>query len=94
MTLPEALDPVSIEIVRNALISAAKEMSIVLKRTAYNYIINEGQDFSVGLFNAQGETVVALKNWTPSRGSILVFGEEEKLRWESRADLARSSKQE
>ena len=38
--------------------------------------------------------VVALKNWTPSRGSILVFGEEEKLRWESRADLARSSKQE
>ena len=94
MTLPEALDPVSIEIVRNALISAAKEMSIVLKRTAYNYIINEGQDFSVGLFNAQGSTTVALRIWTPSRGSILVFGEEEKLRWESRADLARSSKQE
>lgn len=57
MTVTEALDPVSIEIVRNALISAAKEMSIVLKRTAYNYIINEGQDFSVGLFNAQGETL-------------------------------------
>ena len=57
MTLQEALDPVSIEIVRNALIYAAKEMSIVLKRTAYSYIINEGQDFSVGLFNAQGETL-------------------------------------
>ena len=57
MKLPEALDPVSIEIVRNALISAAVEMSIVLKRTAYNYIINEGQDFSVGLFNELGETL-------------------------------------
>lgn len=57
MKLPKALDPVSIEIVRNALISAAVEMSIVLKRTAYNYIINEGQDFSVGLFNELGETL-------------------------------------
>ena len=57
MNLPEALDPVSIEIVRNALISAAVEMGIVLKRTAYNYIINEGQDFSVGLFNELGETL-------------------------------------
>ena len=57
MSWPDALDPVSIEIVRNALISAAVEMSIVLKRTAYNYIINEGQDFSVGLFNELGETL-------------------------------------
>lgn len=57
MNGPDALDPVSIEIVRNALISAAVEMSIVLKRTAYNYIINEGQDFSVGLFNELGETL-------------------------------------
>ena len=57
MNWPDALDAVSIEIVRNALISAAVEMSIVLKRTAYNYIINKGQDFSVGLFNELGETL-------------------------------------
>lgn len=52
-----SLDPVTVEIVRNALISAAKEMSIVLRKTAYNYIINEGQDFSVGVFNSRGETL-------------------------------------
>ena len=42
---------------RNGLIAATEEMKINLMRTAYNMIIYEALDFTVGLFDAQGNTV-------------------------------------
>src|SRR5690349_20639288 len=50
-------DPVTTEIVRNGLIAATEEMKTNLMRTAYNMIIYEALDFTVGLFTARGETV-------------------------------------
>lgn len=50
-------DPVITEIVRNGLIAATEEMKTNLMRTAYNMIIYEALDFTVGLFDAQGNTV-------------------------------------
>ena len=51
------LDPVLTEIIRNGLIAATEEMKTNLMRTAYNLIIYEALDFTVGLFDAQGNTV-------------------------------------
>jgi N-methylhydantoinase B len=51
------VDPVTTEIVRNGLIAATEEMKTNLMRTAYNMIIYEALDFTVGLFDAQGNTV-------------------------------------
>ncbi len=51
------LDPVTTEIVRNGLIAATEEMKTNLMRTAYNMIIYEALDFTVGLFDAEGNTV-------------------------------------
>ena len=45
------------EIVRNGLIAATEEMKTNLMRTAYNMIIYEALDFTVGLFDANGDTV-------------------------------------
>ncbi len=50
-------DPVLTEIVRNGLIATTEEMKTNLMRTAYNMIIYEALDFTVGLFDAQGNTV-------------------------------------
>src|SRR6478609_5976061 len=50
-------DPVTTEIVRNGLIAATEEMKTNLMRTAYNMIIYEALDFTVGLFDANGNTV-------------------------------------
>src|SRR5262249_26247545 len=50
-------DPVTTEIVRNGLIAATEEMKTNLMRTAYNMIIYEALDFTVGLFDARGNTV-------------------------------------
>ncbi len=50
-------DPVTTEIVRNGVIAITEEMKSNLMRTAYNMIIYEALDFTVGLFTAKGETI-------------------------------------
>jgi N-methylhydantoinase B len=50
-------DPVITEIVRNGVFAVTEEMKTNLMRTAYNMIIYEALDFTVGLFTAEGETV-------------------------------------
>ena len=52
-----AVDPVTVEIVRNGLLAVTEEMKTNLMRTAYNLIIYEALDFTVGLFTKEGETV-------------------------------------
>ncbi|WP_405863725.1 hydantoinase B/oxoprolinase family protein [Streptomyces sp. NBC_00005] len=51
------VDPITAEIIRGALVSITDEMKTNLMRTAYNLIIYEAQDFTVGLFDATGETI-------------------------------------
>ena len=50
-------DPVITEIIRNGVLAVTEEMKTNLMRTAYNMIIYEALDFTVGLFTAEGETV-------------------------------------
>ena len=51
------VNPVVTEIVRNGLVAVTEEMKINLMRTAYNMIIYEALDFTVGLFDARGNIV-------------------------------------
>ncbi len=50
-------DPVLTEIIRNGVLAVTEEMKTNLMRTAYNMIIYEALDFTVGLFTAEGETI-------------------------------------
>jgi N-methylhydantoinase B len=45
------------EVVRNGLVAVTEEMKINLMRTAYNMIIYEALDFTVGIFDVRGDTV-------------------------------------
>lgn len=51
------VDPVTLEVVRNALVAYADEMATVLSRTAYNMMIYEVHDFCVGLIDTEGQIV-------------------------------------
>jgi N-methylhydantoinase B len=51
------VDPITVEIIRCALKAAANEMSAVLKKTAYNMMIYEVQDYCVAILDAQGGTM-------------------------------------
>jgi N-methylhydantoinase B len=50
-------DAVLTEIIRNGVLAVTEEMKTNLMRTAYNPIIYEALDFTVGLYTAKGETV-------------------------------------
>ena len=50
-------DAVLTEIVRNGVLAVTEEMKTNLTRTAYNMIVYEALDFTVGLYTADGETV-------------------------------------
>ena len=50
-------DAVLTEIVRNGVLAVTEEMKTNLMRTAYNMIVYEALDFTVGLYTAEGETV-------------------------------------
>ncbi|MBY0329068.1 MAG: hydantoinase B/oxoprolinase family protein [Acetobacteraceae bacterium] len=51
------IDPARFEVVKNALISAAEEMKIVLAKTAYSPLLKVAGDYSCGIFSARGEMV-------------------------------------
>ena len=52
-----ATDPVTREIVKNALMSIADAMALTVVRTARSAVIKHGMDFSTALFTAEGQQV-------------------------------------
>jgi N-methylhydantoinase B len=52
-----SLDPITLEVVREALSSIVREMRLTLVRTAYSSILYEGEDFSCVLMDGDGELV-------------------------------------
>ncbi|MDR3523510.1 MAG: hydantoinase B/oxoprolinase family protein [Acetobacteraceae bacterium] len=57
MSAQPKIDAVTVEVIRNGLLAITEEMKTNLMRTAYNLIIYEALDFTVGLFTATGETI-------------------------------------
>lgn len=57
MTQPQQLNPVTIEVVRNYMQSAARQMRNVLVRASCNPVIYEIIDFSLGLYNARADLI-------------------------------------
>ena len=51
------IDPITREIIQNALASAADEMAMALYRTAYSTIVRDCLDYSTSLCNAEGEMI-------------------------------------
>ena len=47
------MDPVTLTVVWNGLLSIAEEMGSTLRRTAFSEAVREGDDFSTGLFDRQ-----------------------------------------
>jgi N-methylhydantoinase B len=55
-------DPVSFEVLKNALVSVSREMSVALRRTAFSPNIKERRDCSCALFDADGRLVAQSKD--------------------------------
>ena len=51
------VDAFTAEVIRNSVVAITDEMKTNLMRTAYNMIIYEAEDFTVGLFDPDGNTI-------------------------------------
>src|SRR5579871_2662000 len=51
------VDPITLEVIRAALTSVVREMSVTLTRTAYSTIIRDVHDFSCVIFDRKGRLI-------------------------------------
>lgn len=72
------LNPVTLEVIRNALPAISNEMSTDLQRTSYNMMIYEVRDYCTALVNADGEllsqNVGGVSHFVADLGVIIVDG--------------------
>jgi N-methylhydantoinase B len=55
------IDPITLEVIRETLVSTVREMRVTLVRTAYSSILYEGEDFSCVLMDGDGQIVAMSK---------------------------------
>ncbi|EDP65480.1 N-methylhydantoinase B (ATP-hydrolyzing) [alpha proteobacterium BAL199] len=53
---PTPLGPIQVEIIRNALVAAAEEMSVTVWRTSRSSVVREILDYSITVFDAEGRS--------------------------------------
>ena len=51
------IDPITLSVIREGLISTVREMRITMTRIAYSSVLHEARDFSCALFDKDGQTV-------------------------------------
>jgi N-methylhydantoinase B len=74
------IDPVTLTVVWNTLVSIADEMGGALRRTAFSEAVREGEDFSTGLFDRQGR-LIAQGNFTPGHLGAMPYAVENVLKF-------------
>lgn len=52
----DELDPIQVEIIRNALVAAAEEMSVTVWRTSRSSVVREILDYSITVFDSEGRS--------------------------------------
>ena len=51
------IDPITLEIIQNGLVSLTEEMTLTVLRTSYSLTLREAQDFSMGVCDHLGQFV-------------------------------------
>jgi N-methylhydantoinase B len=73
-----ALDPVTLEVIRNALPAVANEMAADLQRTSYNMMIYEVRDYCTALLDTKGQlisqNVGGVSHFVADLGVLIVDG--------------------
>src|SRR5699024_8589008 len=67
----QSIDPVTIEVMGNALLSISEEMGVTLVQTSYSTNIKERKDSSTAIFNEKGETIAQAAAIPIHLGSML-----------------------
>jgi N-methylhydantoinase B len=67
------IDPVTFEVLRNALVAVVDEMSLMLEKTAFSTVVSEGRDFSTSLSDIDGNLVATGTQDLPGHVGTIPF---------------------
>jgi N-methylhydantoinase B len=69
-----ALDPVTLEVLWNRLLSVANEQQAALMRTAFSTVVRESQDLACGVFDTRGQMMAQSLTGTPGHINPMATG--------------------
>ncbi len=68
------LDPITLEVLWNRLLSVANEQQVALMRTAFSTIVRESQDLACGVFDTRGQMIAQSLTGTPGHINPMATG--------------------
>src|SRR5829696_5533813 len=68
------IDPITLEVLWNRLLSVTSEQQAALMRTAFSTIVRESQDLACGVFDTRGNMVAQSKTGTPGHINPMARG--------------------
>src|SRR5689334_25057480 len=69
-----SLDPITLEVLWNRLLSVANEQQVSLMRTAFSTIVRESQDLACGVFDTRGQMIAQSNTGTPGHINPMATG--------------------
>ena len=70
-----SIDPVTLQVVNNFLVTTAREMGVAMRNTSYSPLFNEGLDFSCAIFDEKGEMIAQAEFCPAHLGAIMYIAE-------------------
>jgi N-methylhydantoinase B len=68
------IDPITLEVLWNRLLSIANEQQVALMRTAFSTIVRESQDLACGVFDTRGQMIAQSLTGTPGHINPMATG--------------------
>src|SRR5437867_8712102 len=70
----QTLDPITLEVLWNRLLSVVNEQQVTLIRTAFSTVVRESQDLACGVFDTRGYMVAQSLTGTPGHINAMATG--------------------
>src|SRR5205823_6326941 len=72
--MAEKIDPITLEVLWNRLLSVVNEQQVTLMRTAFSTIVRESQDLACGVFDTRGQMMAQSLTGTPGHINPMATG--------------------
>jgi N-methylhydantoinase B len=72
--MKNAIDPITLEVLWNRLLSVVNEQQVTLMRTAFSTVVRESQDLACGVFDTRGSMIAQSLTGTPGHINAMATG--------------------
>src|SRR2546421_7066773 len=72
--MKDTIDPITLEVLWNRLLSVVNEQQVTLMRTAFSTVVRESQDLACGVFDTRGSMIAQSLTGTPGHINAMATG--------------------